>query len=234
MKSGNNSTLIQSFLHQTERLGGYIGRAASRELRLRYTAIVQAEFGLRLAALRPGDITLDLGANVGIYTKKLAATGALVHAFEPDPATFERLTDEVGHLPNVVLHQKAIGAKDGLVHLARVRPNPRSRLDPSLGSSVVFRSGRMNVADTIAVEQIGFKNLLDGFDRDVALIKMDIEGAEVEILEDIVSRGLKHARFSSLFVETHEWQEPTLHRRIMGVRTALEGVKIPYFNLYWH
>lgn len=228
------SDVIRSVLHKTERLGGYIGRAATRELRLRYTSSVQAAFNARLAALRSGDVALDLGANVGVYTARMAETGATVHAFEPDPDTFARLVQRVGHLSNVVLHQKAVGAGDGRVQLSRLRPNPRSRLDPSLGSSVVFQSGRMNAADRVEVEQIGFRKLLSGFAGEVALVKMDIEGAEVEILEDLVALGVKNTRFSSLFVETHEWQEPSLHRRVMAIRAALDGISTPYFNLYWH
>ena len=114
------SDVIRSVLHKTERLGGYIGRAATRELRLRYKSSVQAEFNARLAALRSGDVALDLGANVGVYTARMAETGATVHAFEPDPDTFARLVKRVGHLPNVVLHQKAVGAGGGLEY----RPAP--------------------------------------------------------------------------------------------------------------
>ena len=92
----------------------------------------------------------------------------------------------------------------------------------------------MNAADRVEVEQIGFRKLLSGFAGKVALVKMDIEGAEVEILEDLVASGVKNTRFSSLFVETHEWQEPSLHRRVMAIRAALDGISNPYFNLYWH
>lgn len=36
------------------------------------------------AMLRPGDLALDLGANMGVVTDILARTGADVVAFEPD------------------------------------------------------------------------------------------------------------------------------------------------------
>ncbi|MFM7443241.1 MAG: FkbM family methyltransferase, partial [Tabrizicola sp.] len=37
------------------------------------------------AMLRPGDVAVDCGANRGDVTAVLAASGAVVHAFEPDP-----------------------------------------------------------------------------------------------------------------------------------------------------
>lgn len=48
-----------------------------------------------LHLLRPGDRFLDVGANVGSYTLLAAATGALVTAVEPIPATFKKLRRNV-------------------------------------------------------------------------------------------------------------------------------------------
>src|SRR5690349_8415761 len=48
-----------------------------------------------LHVLREGDVFMDVGANVGAYTVLAAATGARVVAFEPIPAAFAHLTDNV-------------------------------------------------------------------------------------------------------------------------------------------
>src|SRR3546814_8424189 len=42
--------------------------------------------------LRPGDIAIDCGANVGRFTRPIAEGGATVHAFEPNPDAFAELS----------------------------------------------------------------------------------------------------------------------------------------------
>jgi hypothetical protein len=48
-------------------------------------------FDCAVRRLRPGDVVVDCGANIGLITLRLAARGATVHAFEPDPYSFGRL-----------------------------------------------------------------------------------------------------------------------------------------------
>jgi FkbM family methyltransferase len=56
------------------------------------------EMGFVLHALRPGDLFIDVGANVGSYTVLAAgAVGAQVIAIEPLPATFARLQANIRH-----------------------------------------------------------------------------------------------------------------------------------------
>lgn len=71
------------------------------------------------AMLRPGDLALDLGANMGVVTAVLAATGADVVAFEPDPLAFATLQDKFADQPNVSLVQAAVGVGSGTVRLMR-------------------------------------------------------------------------------------------------------------------
>lgn len=44
-----------------------------------------------MAAARNSDFVFDLGANVGLVTKKLLKIGCCVYAFEPDPEAFKEL-----------------------------------------------------------------------------------------------------------------------------------------------
>jgi len=221
-------------LRWLESAPGYLGRAASRERRLRGKARNQAAFDAALARLGPGDICHDLGANVGEVTRRMAATGARVHAWEPDPDTFEKLKAALGDLPNVTLHRAAVGAEDGTVTLRRMIPRRGSRLDPSLGSSVVMENPQMSREDCVEVEQVAFRRVLETGGGHAALIKMDVEGAEVPILRALVADGPEAARFDAMFVETHEWQEPRLHPEIVALRRALAAPGWPAINLYWH
>ncbi len=53
------------------------------------------EMGFLLHLLRPGDLFVDVGANVGSYTILAGAAGASVMAFEPLPGTYAKLESNV-------------------------------------------------------------------------------------------------------------------------------------------
>ena len=74
-----------------------------------------------LAMLQPGDLVLDCGANVGKISTLMARTGANVLAYEPDPYAFSRLTEACADLPNVTLHNAAVGASAGKIRLMRAQ-----------------------------------------------------------------------------------------------------------------
>ena len=81
-----------------------------------------------LSMLKPEDLVLDCGANVGEITEILAKTGAQVHAFEPDPFCFGKLTKRFKGVDNVTLHNVAVGTTDGVIQLMRAdnfAENPR-------------------------------------------------------------------------------------------------------------
>ncbi len=195
------TSLYQRVLARLQSWENSVGRSARRKLKRAYALRVLAAFDARLAEIGPGDIALDFGANVGRFTRKLAATGAEVHAFEPDPDTFVRLQAAVGALKNVHLHQVAVGAMAGTVALHRARQDRHAQLSEM--SSVVFAHSRHCGAATVTVEQRAFKDVVNGFDRPVALIKMDIEGSEFDLLREVFADPLTY-RFEALFVETHE------------------------------
>lgn len=72
--------------------------------------------------IRPGDVVLDVGANIGYYTllfAKLVGPTGRVHAFEPDPTNFAVLSHNVAlnGYTNVTLHQKAVAERAGAGHL---------------------------------------------------------------------------------------------------------------------
>ena len=54
--------------------------------------------------LKPGDLVMDCGANMGVVTAVLAATGADVIAYEPDPYAFGTLEQKFGDMALSLIH----------------------------------------------------------------------------------------------------------------------------------
>ncbi len=77
------------------------------------------EMGFLIHLLRPGDLFVDVGANIGSYTILAASVRkAEVIAFEPDPGTHRLLmanieANAIGSKVQVV--QKAVGAEEGVI-----------------------------------------------------------------------------------------------------------------------
>lgn len=133
---------------------------------------------------------LDIGANVGIFTQwALDRFGAdtEVIAVEPMKVATEVFKSIHSDKPNVHLYECAITSYDGELELG---------VDPgnSLVSSVVI-----NQENTIKVPAMRLSTLMEKVGWDHAdLLKMDIEGAEYEIFEEVT-----HLPFRNILLEFH-------------------------------
>ncbi|HSC14599.1 MAG TPA: FkbM family methyltransferase [Gammaproteobacteria bacterium] len=123
---------------------------------------------------------IDLGANVGAFTVLAASLGQRVTAYEPDPDNFALLEQNVeqnklGRL--VELKQLAVVASDA----TKVRFHVNSARGNFWRNSTVkvWRGGY-----SIDVPAVHFSKALDGAHD----VKMDIEGAEMPILEAMTER----------------------------------------------
>ncbi len=160
---------------------------------LLHEIFVNAEYAFE--SDRPDPLVLDCGANIGIatYFFKRLSPRARVVAFEPNPATFACLERNVGAngLAGVRTVQAAVGAEDGTVQLYTGQADPGS-LTTSL-TPVAGAAGE-------AVRRVRLSSLID---EPVDFLKLDVEGAEDAILNDLVETGAL-AQVRQLVVETHD------------------------------
>lgn len=190
---------------------------------------------LREAQMMPaGGLCIDLGANVGKYTMLLAEMGHRVHAFEPDPSNFALLAERVGNHPGVTLHQAAAAVETGTARLFRNadwRPDAPGRRN----QSATLYEGHMRVDDAhaVEVEKVDFIAFLAGLRERVRLLKIDIEGGEVPLLEALFDSPLLY-RIDAIYCETHAKQLPELAARTDALRARADRLFGPWVNLKWH
>ncbi len=180
-----------------------------------------------------GMTCLDLGANLGKFTRKMASSAKRVIAFEPDPWTYAALEANVADLDNVTLEKAAAGAGEGTSLLYR---HARFNDDPvfhSQASSII--AGKNDVTDDGAIEvrQVDFIGYLEKLDEDIGVLKIDIEGAEVDLLEALFDRPDIFRRINHIFAETHESRIPEHKPRVKALRAVARRLERPDVNLYW-
>ncbi len=131
--------------------------------------------------LRPGSIFIDGGANIGYFTVIAAAivgnTGK-VYSFEPVPWLNDILSSNIAinHFSNVVISNVALSSFSGITDLYV------SEVGAINGAASMASSPRRQAR--ISVETISLDEYLRNLGADhVDLIKLDIEGAEVQALK---------------------------------------------------
>jgi len=124
--------------------------------------------------VRPGDVVVDVGANVGFQTRLFAeAVGPAgrVYAFEPERTNFRRLAAVVRGLPQVQLARAALSDEPGELALYE---------SPRLG--VDHRT--YPVPERVSAERVPAVTL-DGTlapGTRVRLVKVDVQGDELRVL----------------------------------------------------
>lgn len=158
---------------------------------------------------------LDCGANIGmatLYFKSLYPQ-AQIDAFEPDPSAFGSLLKniETNSLSGVICHNVALGESENPVRLYERRPG-------SLRASTVAGAG-----DTLEVECVTLSRFVD---RPIDLLKLDIEGAENDVLADLERSGVLH-QVRRIVVEYHHHMTSD-DDRLGQFLCRLEGARFGY------
>jgi len=180
-----------------------------------------------------GSTCIDLGANVGDITLTMAEHGARVFAFEPDPWSAAAWRTRTAGLNGVELVEAAAGVTDATVRIYRHRGFGADPATASLSTSTWAEHGDVDGASGFAVRQIDFPAWLRALDTDVHILKIDIEGGEVPLLESLLDDSRLAARIGFVFAEMHGWIVPSLADRILALRRRTRPMRHPVIDLDW-
>ncbi|MFR9749654.1 FkbM family methyltransferase [Nocardia sp. 004] len=206
--------------------GRTVACTSPAEARMLWGEMSTDGFYRRAAAhLRPGDIALDIGANIGLSAMMFAdvCPGIQVIAAEPAPMTFDCLEHNlIAHVPNSIRCRVAAGAAPGSASFTWY---PRASANSGLyadreaddeATEIYLRNSGLNdeaialiTADLHDGEQIDVEvttvsALLDqhGSDAEIGLLKIDVERAELDVV-----RGIAEAdwpRIRAVVAEVHD------------------------------
>ena len=122
------------------------------------------------------DLAIDVGAHVGFWTRRMAAVFSRVVAYEADRINYDALVMNTEDLTNVESYKKAVSSEPGVD--VRTYRNQRAREDNS-GARHCAVSGVQGdgLVKTVQLDQAAWPG-----DR-VDLIKIDVEGMELDVLK---------------------------------------------------
>ena len=178
------------------------------------------EYRLRHYGLSAGETIIDIGAHIGWFTLSAAARvpRARILSYEPNPENYRLLLDNLrlNSLTGVLAFEMAVSDKIGTATLS-VDKGPIARsTEGTLFPENLLSSGAQSSyrVATITLDEILRAN---GVER-CALVKMDCEGAEHEILTAASDETL--ARIERLSVEAHFLNAQLGTRSLMALLAA--------------
>jgi FkbM family methyltransferase len=181
------------------------------------------EYAAFRQAVAPGTTVLDIGANLGAYTLLFAmwvGESGRVFAFEPAPESFAGLRAHVslnGLTDRVAAHQLAVSDAEGV---AAFHASGRD------GANRIVAAGRPS-QDILEVGS----TTVDAFCRKTGvspgLIKIDVEGAELQVLQGARETIGSAGQALHLFVELHPhlWTEFGASRAALEAEFRLQGIR---------
>ena len=161
----------------------------------------------------PQPVIIDCGANIGLSTLYFAVTypASKIYAFEPDPTIFNLLQKNINdnQLSQVTLYNDAVWTENTVLSFSN-KGSEASQIDAT-GLSAT------------KVNAIHLAKYLSQFEK-IDFLKMDIEGAEFEVVKDCVAALEKVQNF---FLEYHGTNSDT-----QKLITLLDIVKQAGFKVY--
>lgn len=150
-----------------------------RRIRLGTFVSDEPEFSILSRMVRNGDWVVDIGANVGFYTKRLAelvGSEGRVLAFEPVPETFALLTSNLTlcGFTNVTLFNTAVSEANNLAGISVPDYSDTSQLNYYQAHVTSLADSNFRIL-TVSLDSIQIP-------EKVKLIKIDAEGHEHSVL----------------------------------------------------
>lgn len=165
------------------------------------------------AAIQPGAVVVDIGANIGCFSVRAARNASRVLAYEPFQSNLDLLRGNIdlNSANNVQVFPFAVGGNEGLSTLFIPDDDGfvgRVSLHPGRGT-------RTTECICITLDQVVLDNELNQID----LLKIDCQGAEYEILyqasADTLGRCRQVIAECEIYENRPEWSIAALGRHLM-------------------
>ena len=178
------------------------------------------EFVNHINLLTKDHLVIDVGANIGMVSECLAKKGSKVISFEPNNKAFIKLKKVAKKYSNIEVNHAAVGTEEKNVKLYMHKQSNSSKADLTQASSLLENKPNISTEIYEEVKQINFAKFLKSLKIRVELIKIDIEGYEIELINHLLDQNsLENVK--KIYLETHEQKikeliEPTkkLKKRI--------------------
>jgi FkbM family methyltransferase len=177
----------------------YLGEALHH-----YGEYGELELELLAQTLRPGDVVVEAGANIGTLTIPIArAIGhGTVYAFEPQRLTFQILSANVAlnGLDNVHTRHAALGRTTGEIAVPVLDP----LVSQNFGGLSLVGSSQGEPVPVQTIDGLGLKTC--------RLIKVDVQGMEIDVIKG-AAETIKRCR-PILYVEN---EQPEIAAELVGL-----------------
>src|SRR6056297_2813 len=154
------------------------------------------------------DIVFDVGGYQGDWANEIHQRyGCRLHVFEPLPQYYDQITARFQDEPSIEVHRFGLAGQQQPIQLGV--------LDDATSQ---FKAA----SETVACELRAISEFMAEREIDrVALLKLNIEGGEYELLEHLLESGAIH-RFDNIQVQFH-WFVPGAHQRMERIHRQLQA-----------
>lgn len=203
---------IEKFKHKEI---NFLARSGTSDKKTFDEVIIRNVYEKRYFKINSGEHWLDLGGNVGAFALNVLNKGSSVDIYEPDPFNCRMIEKNLkANNYNANIHQKAIVAttrKKMVMYVGNNMQVWRNSLYKNWGNQ------KFNV-DCIHFEEVI---------KTDSLVKMDIEGAEMDILENLAIYPKRMVFEWSFDVD----ESLTRYRNIVKkLKKVYKNVKAPNYN----
>jgi FkbM family methyltransferase len=149
---------------------------------------------------------IDLGANEAAFSREMHLLfSCKCFAIEPNAFLFDRINEDF-----IAKFNYAVTAVDGPVDFY-ISSNKEA-------SSIIDHfENRWGVQEKQTVQGISFSSLVNELDlggKDIEVLKIDIEGAELDLIDSLTARDVQNVK--QITIEFHDWLNKDLSDRTVG------------------
>lgn len=177
-----------------------------------------------------GGLVVDLGANVGDWTAAVLEVVPSARILAVEPATDPRATlvERFARDPRVTVDDRAVAATAGTREFHITEHSHNASLNQPRDMDTLYGDG-WKVARRVTVETVTVDGLVQG--RDLALLKIDVQGAEREVLAGATATLKRTAAvlLEVTFISHYEGDAtfPWLHEHMTELGFRLAGLSEP-------
>ena len=176
--------------------------------------------------LNPNSLIIDCGANIGDISSIFNRYGATVYAFEPTEITFNLLEKRFNKQNNINCIKKAVWIENTNLKFYHHEWSSFNKIHWSNGNSLLKEKKNVSENDFEIVNAIDLSEFILSFNKNIDLVKMDIEGSEIQFINHLIDTGAIN-KVNMLICEVHD-------RKYEFLRESTNKLKKRVFDLNLH